>query len=71
MKLLKYFFSFVFLKMDRFLLNSESENKEDTPSNSGKRVKKRKYRKYDDSYLDFGLRRQKSMVKRGCSVYCV
>ena len=48
-KLLKYFFSFVFLKMDRFLLNSESENKEGTPSNSGKSVKKRKYRKYDDA----------------------
>ena len=41
--------------MDRFLLNSKSENKEGTPSNSGKSVKKRKYRKYDDSYLDFGF----------------
>jgi hypothetical protein len=44
--------------MDRFLLNSnkccESENKEGTSSTSGKSVKKRKNRKYDDSYLDFG-----------------
>jgi hypothetical protein len=44
--------------MDRFLLNSnkhcESENKEGTSSTSGKRVKKRKNRKYD-SYLDFGF----------------
>jgi hypothetical protein len=43
--------------MDRFLLNSnkrcESKNKEDTSSTSGKSVKKRKNRKYDDSYLDF------------------
>jgi hypothetical protein len=45
--------------MGRFLLNSnkrcESENKEGTSSNSGKSVKKRKNRKYDDSYLDFGF----------------
>ena len=41
--------------MDRFLLNSESEKKEGTPSNSDKSVKKRKYRKYYDKYLDFGF----------------
>jgi hypothetical protein len=45
--------------MDRFLLNSnkrcESENKEGTSSTSGKSVKKRKNRKYDESYLDFGF----------------
>jgi hypothetical protein len=45
--------------MDRFLLNSnkrcESENKEGTSSASGKSVKKRKSRKYDDSYLDFSF----------------
>jgi hypothetical protein len=45
--------------MDRFLLNSnkrcESENKEGTSSISGKTVKKRKNRKYDDSYFDFGF----------------
>jgi hypothetical protein len=45
--------------MDRFLLNSnkhcESENKEGTSSTGGKSVKKRKNRKYDDSYLDFGF----------------
>jgi hypothetical protein len=42
-----------------FLLNSnkrcENENKEGTSSTSGKSVKKRKNRKYDDSYLDFGF----------------
>jgi hypothetical protein len=47
------------LKMDRFLLNSkkrcESENEEGTSSTSGKSVKKRKNRKYDDSFLDFGF----------------
>jgi hypothetical protein len=45
--------------MDWFLLNSnthcESENKQGTSSTSGKCVKKRKNRKYDDSYLDFGF----------------
>jgi hypothetical protein len=45
--------------MDRFLLNSntrcESENQEGTSSTSGKSVKKRKNRKYDNSYLDFGF----------------
>jgi hypothetical protein len=54
-----FFFSYALLKMDRFLLNSnkrcESENKEGTSSTSGKRVKKRKHRKYNDSYLDFGF----------------
>jgi hypothetical protein len=58
-KFLKYFFLYTLLKMDRFLLNShkrsESENKEGTSSTSGKSVKKRKNRKYDDSYLDFGF----------------
>jgi hypothetical protein len=56
---LKHFFSFALLKMARFLLNSnkrcESENKDGTSSTSGKSVKKRKNRKYDDSYLDFGF----------------
>jgi hypothetical protein len=33
----------------------ESENKEETSSTSGKSVKKRKNKKYDDSYLDFGF----------------
>jgi hypothetical protein len=45
--------------MDWFLLNSnkrcESENKEGISSTSGKSVKKRENRKYDDSYLDFGF----------------
>jgi hypothetical protein len=45
--------------MGRFLLNSnkrcESENKVGTSSTSGKSVKKRKNRKYDDSYLDCGF----------------
>jgi hypothetical protein len=45
--------------MDRFLLNSnkrcESENKEGTSSTSGKSVKKRKNRNYDDSNFDFGF----------------
>jgi hypothetical protein len=43
--------------MDRFLLHSnrrcESDNKGETSSTSGKSVKIRKNRKYDDSYLDF------------------
>jgi hypothetical protein len=59
MKFLKYFFSYALLKMDQFLLNSnkccESENKEGASSTSGKSVKKRKNRKYDDSYSDFGF----------------
>jgi hypothetical protein len=42
-----------------FYLNSnkrcESENKEGTSSTSSKSVKKRKNRKYDDSFLDFGI----------------
>jgi hypothetical protein len=58
-KFLKYFFSYALLKRDRFLLNSskrfESENKEGTSPTSGKSVKKRKNRKCDDSYLDFGF----------------
>jgi hypothetical protein len=45
--------------MCRFLLSSnkhcEGENKEGTSSTSGKSVKKRKNRKYDDSYLGFGF----------------
>jgi hypothetical protein len=45
--------------MDRLLLNSnkscESENNEGTSSTSGKSVKKRKNRKYDDSCLDLGF----------------
>jgi hypothetical protein len=55
-EVLKYFFSYAHLKMDRFLLNSnkryESENKEGT-SSSGKSVNNRKNRKYNDSYLYF------------------
>jgi hypothetical protein len=47
------------LKIGRFLLNSnkrfESENKDGTSSKSVKSLKKRKHRKYDDSYLDFGF----------------
>jgi hypothetical protein len=60
-EVLKYFSSYVLLKIDRFLLNSntrcESENKEGTSSTSGKSVEKRKHRKYeyDDSYFDFGF----------------
>jgi hypothetical protein len=50
---------FFLLKMDRFLLKSnkrsESENKEYISSTSGKSAKKRKNRKYDDSYLEFGF----------------
>jgi hypothetical protein len=46
--------------MDRFLLNSnkrcESENNESTSLSSGNSLKKRKHRKYDDSYLDFGFK---------------
>jgi hypothetical protein len=46
--------------MDGFLLNSnkhcESENKEDTSSTSGKSVRKRKNRTYDDSYLGFSFK---------------
>lgn len=47
--------------MDRFLLNirkrmSTCEDDEILPSTSrGETVKKRKCRKYDDSYLDFGF----------------
>ena len=45
--------------MDKFLLNinkhCRSENKEDAPQTSGGGVTKRKCRKYDDSYLDFGF----------------
>jgi hypothetical protein len=45
--------------MDQFLLISnkrcESENKESKSSTSGKSVKKRKNKKYDDSYLDSGF----------------
>jgi hypothetical protein len=45
--------------LDWFILNSnkrcDSENKECTSSTSGKSAKKRKNRKYDDSYLDFGF----------------
>jgi hypothetical protein len=56
-EVLKYFFSYAILKIDRFLLNSnkrcESKNKEGTSSTSGKSVKKHKNRKYDDSYLGF------------------
>jgi hypothetical protein len=59
MKFSKYFLSYALLKRDRFLLNSnkrcESENKEGTSSTSGKSLKKRKNRKLDDSYLDFGF----------------
>jgi hypothetical protein len=43
--------------MDRFL-NSNKPNradKESMSSTSGATVKKRKYRKYDDSYLEFGF----------------
>jgi hypothetical protein len=54
-----FFLSYALLIMDRFLLNSnrrcESEDKEGTSSTSGKNVKKRRKRKYDDSYLDFGF----------------
>jgi hypothetical protein len=71
----EYFFLICHLKMDRFLLNSnercESGNKEGISSTSGKGVKKRKNRKYDDSNLDLVLRRQKSMAKRGRIVFCV
>jgi hypothetical protein len=53
------FLSYALLKMDRFLLNSskrcESENKEGTSPTSAKSVKKRKNRKCDDSYSDFGF----------------
>jgi hypothetical protein len=46
--------------MGWFLLNSnkrcESENKEGTSSTTGNSVKKRKNRKYDDSYLHFGFK---------------
>jgi hypothetical protein len=56
-RFLKYSFFECPFKNDRVLLNSnkhcESENKEGTSSISGKNVKKRKNRKYDDSYLDF------------------
>jgi hypothetical protein len=56
-KFLKYLSSYALLKIDRFLLNShkyyEIENKEGTSSTSGKSVKKRTNRKYDDSYLNF------------------
>jgi zinc finger BED domain-containing protein 5/7/8/9 len=44
--------------MDRFLLNSHKrcEEEESIPSTSNSpTVKKRKYRKYDDSYLEFGF----------------
>jgi hypothetical protein len=58
-KFLKYFFLYALLKTDRFLLNSnkrcENENRKATSSASGKSVKKRKNRKYYDSYLGFGF----------------
>jgi hypothetical protein len=43
--------------MDRFLNSnkSNSADKESMSSTSGATVKKRKYRKYDDSYLEFGF----------------
>lgn len=44
--------------MDKFLLNlnnqDNAEYKKDAPQTSGRESRKRKYRKYDDSYLDFG-----------------
>jgi hypothetical protein len=56
---LKYFSSYALLKIDWCLLNSnkrcESENKEGISLTRGKSVKKRKNRKYDDSYLNFGF----------------
>jgi len=48
----------LFLVMDRFLLNSHKrcEDEESIPSTSRSPVvKKRKYRKYDISYLEFGF----------------
>lgn len=43
--------------MDKFLLNKQvgSSSNSDQASTSGGEAKKRKYRKYDDSYLDFGF----------------
>ncbi|XP_067120060.1 zinc finger BED domain-containing protein 5-like [Centruroides vittatus] len=45
--------------MDKFLLNSNNkdsaESREDVPETSGKGFERRKRRKYDDSYLDFGF----------------
>jgi hypothetical protein len=72
-KFLEYFFSYALLKMDRFLLNSnkccESENKEGASSTSGKSVKKRKSRKYDDGYSDFGF--TSTEVDGEENVFCV
>ncbi|XP_067121346.1 zinc finger BED domain-containing protein 5-like, partial [Centruroides vittatus] len=45
--------------MDKFLLNSNNkdsaESREAVPETSGKGFERRKRRKYDDSYLDFGF----------------
>ncbi|XP_045483145.1 zinc finger BED domain-containing protein 5-like [Harmonia axyridis] len=45
--------------MDRFLLNKKqvgsSNDSEEASTSGGREAKKRKYRKYDDSYLDFGF----------------
>jgi hypothetical protein len=56
---MKYFFLVCPFKNGSVLPNSnkhcKSENGEGTSSTSGNSVKKRKNRKYDDSYLDFGF----------------
>lgn len=44
--------------MDRFLLNKQvgsSDDSDKASTSGGGEAKKRKYRKYDDSYLDFGF----------------
>jgi hypothetical protein len=61
--------------MDRFLNSNKrnSADKESMSSTSGATVKKQNYRKYDVSYLEFGLvlRQQKLIVNRDHNVYCV
>jgi hypothetical protein len=54
-EVLKYFFLYALLKLDRVLLNSVRMKRKGTSSTSVKSVKKLKNRKYDDSYLDFGF----------------
>jgi hypothetical protein len=52
--------------MDQFLNSNKRNNadKESVSSTSGATVKKRKYHKYDDSYLEFGFMSTESFGSR-------
>nr|CAD7413356.1 unnamed protein product [Timema poppensis] len=51
--------------------DGKSENKEDAPQTSSGCVKKGKFLKYDNNYLDLALHRHMSMMKSDRSAYCV